>query len=61
MHREQTDILSNISLHIKNATNELKQIASDINQLVNYFITNEKTGDEFESIEFIDDDLNMTE
>ncbi|XP_036141865.1 uncharacterized protein LOC118645492 isoform X2 [Monomorium pharaonis] len=61
MHREQTDILNNINLNIQNASYHLEQIASNINQLVNYYITNEKTDNEFESVEFLDDNYNMTE
>lgn len=60
MHREQTDILNNINLNIKNASYQLKQIATNFSQLVNYFVTNERTDNEFESIEFLNDNLNMT-
>lgn len=54
MHEEQIDILNNINLN-------LKQIASNINQLVNYFITKESTDNEFQNIQFLDDSFNVTD
>lgn len=59
MHREQINMLGNINQNIKNNVDNLKEIASDINRLVNFIISKKKSN-EYESIEFLDENFDVT-